>query len=492
MEYPVHLDLRESIDTETYNIDNCYVIGSWDNWKHPHPISQILYLYLKPQMYQFKCFHFQNDEKEWFLLPYSFYPTIIDTESQQVNNTLLVKLNDDSYSFEYDVYQNVGKFSTYSFVGQVYINGELSYDGELPNGNAIHYRDDDTMEYSGDTYEYLRHGKGLYLYKNGDKYDGEWYYNCRHGKGLLTCSNGDTYDGEWENDVFHGTGTYVTETYKYIGEFETGFKSGKGIITYKNGDIYEGACELDLPNGKGKMIYGNGDIYEGEWKDGKRSGYGIMKYVNQPDPFFKVGEYIGNWLDDKKHGHGTYNMSDLKYIGDFKYDMLNGNVYIYRKDNTLTPVYNGSMMNNMYHGNGIEYKELSDDSFIRFSGKFEYNMFVNGSVSKLVSYGYELMYDGDFVNNSLTNGKIYEKGKMIYQGDLKNGLRHGCGKEYKEFVLLYDGQWFNDKKHGFGTSYKNNKIHHNGIWKNGEEHNGPNDIYIFILTILFIILYFKF
>jgi hypothetical protein len=31
----------------------------------------------------------------------------------------------------------------------------------------------------------MKHGHGIYYYKNGDKYDGEWEKDLKHGVGLL-------------------------------------------------------------------------------------------------------------------------------------------------------------------------------------------------------------------------------------------------------------------------------------------------------------------
>ena len=44
--------------------------------------------------------------------------------------------------------------------------------------------------YTGDTKLGKRHGKGLYLYPNGDMYDGEWKWGKKHGFGKYTFSDG--------------------------------------------------------------------------------------------------------------------------------------------------------------------------------------------------------------------------------------------------------------------------------------------------------------
>ena len=66
----------------------------------------------------------------------------------------------------------------------------------------------------------------------------------------------------------------------------------------------------------------NGDVYVGEWIDGKRHGKG--SYVH------KVTEsasdlYVGDFKEDKKDGVGLYTFTDgVRYYGLFKNDKMHG------------------------------------------------------------------------------------------------------------------------------------------------------------------------
>ena len=44
---------------------------------------------------------------------------------------------------------------------------------------------------------------------------------------------------------------------------------GKGIFTWDNGKKYEGDYVDDKKEGHGVMIFPDGRIYDGHWKDGK-------------------------------------------------------------------------------------------------------------------------------------------------------------------------------------------------------------------------------
>ena len=68
--------------------------------------------------------------------------------------------------------------------------------------------------------------------------------------------------------------------------------------TYLNNDYYRGPLKNGLPNGKGIRYYPNGNIrYEGDFVVGKAKGQGKYTWENG-------NYYIGQWLNDKKHGKG--------------------------------------------------------------------------------------------------------------------------------------------------------------------------------------------
>ena len=113
-----------------------------------------------------------------------------------------------------------------------------------------------------------------YFYGDNDGiYIGElkntYFKWIKEGKGIYYYYNGNKYEGDWENDEI----------------------KGKGIYYYKNGDRYEGECKDDKAEGKGIFYYNNGDKFEGYWKNNKKDGKGIMYYNNG-----KKEE--GYWKDD--------------------------------------------------------------------------------------------------------------------------------------------------------------------------------------------------
>ena len=71
---------------------------------------------------------------------------------------------------------------------------------------------------------------------------------------------------------------------------------------------------------------------------------------------------------------------------------------------------------------------------------------MNMSVGKMFHENGTLMYEGDMKNGERHgNGKMYyENGTLMYEGDMKNGLPYGSGKTYRENgTLIYEGKMEN-------------------------------------------------
>lgn len=116
--------------------------------------------------------------------------------------------------------------------------------------------------------------------RNGT-YEGDIQDGKRHGRGTFVWDNGDTYSGEWDNGRIHGLGTFqFQEIGQYQGSFIDGKRSGQGTFTWVDGDNYEGAWENDLMVGIGKYTFAIGDAYEGEWAEGKMHGRGTYTFAD--------------------------------------------------------------------------------------------------------------------------------------------------------------------------------------------------------------------
>ena len=64
----------------------------------------------------------------------------------------------------------------------------------------------------------MRHGKGKFIWPDGEVYEGYWLFDKMHGFGRKIYEDGTVYTGGWLNSLHNG----------------------EGKITLSNGDTYEG------------------------------------------------------------------------------------------------------------------------------------------------------------------------------------------------------------------------------------------------------------
>ena len=146
----------------------------------------------------------------------------------------------------------------------------------------------------------------------------------------------------------------------------------------RSGNEYEGDLnEKNKPHGKGVMKYGYKEsVYDGAWLNGKRNGFGILKWPNGDS-------YTGQWKDDKYHGEGTYSTVNgftckglwekgkmngngeekfadgNSYVGEFKNDRRDGHGTYTLANGALA--YEGGFKNGKAHGEGKQHFYLKED-----------------------------------------------------------------------------------------------------------------------------------
>lgn len=142
------------------------------------------------------------------------------------------------------------------------------------------------------------------------------------------------------------------------------------------------------------MTYANGDKYEGEWLDNKRHGFGT--YWKREAGKFRV-EYNGTWVQGKKQGFGVhYNAAGERYEGEW--------------------------LGNRRHGKGRQ------------------------------TFG----------------GRLDGVGADVYEGDWAEGQRCGEGTMQYANGDVFRGRWREDDKHGAGTYYYEVKqTRYDGVWDGG-------------------------
>jgi hypothetical protein len=101
-----------------------------------------------------------------------------------------------------------------------------------------------------------------------------------------------------------------------------------GVIFFANGK-YVGEFQNNKPHGHGEGVTNTGIKYVGEHRDGKVHGQGTWTH---PDGF----KYVGEYKDSARNGQGTYYFPDgSRYVGEWRDDTRNGQGIQYRADGTV-------------------------------------------------------------------------------------------------------------------------------------------------------------
>mmetsp|Transcript_35778 Transcript_35778/g.92020 ORF Transcript_35778/g.92020 Transcript_35778/m.92020 type:complete len:260 (-) Transcript_35778:95-874(-) len=181
-------------------------------------------------------------------------------------------------------------------------------------------------------------GRGKAAYLNGDSYDGDYVEGFRRGKGTYTFKkHGDTYQGHYVENKKDGFGKmqYKQGTGEEEEEAEEGAPKRGGTYV---GHFTEGKRGCKALDGEGvadgTFTYINGDEYVGQWLNGKKHGKGTYTYAK--DGTQLAGEWENGKITNGKwiFPNGTF------YSGKFRYNKPFGKgVWVFQNGNQLTGDY---------------------------------------------------------------------------------------------------------------------------------------------------------
>ena len=380
-------------------------------------------------------------------------------------------------SFAYGKYEGSGK-KIINKDKNWYFYGQFE-DGKMKGKGQIFIKNKIIFEGEFDNNQMV--GNGKYFYLNGQYYIGQLKDYKREGKGtIFNEDNTIEYEGEFIADKKNGKGKYyIKDGSYYIGEFKDDEMDGKGKIYDKEGNILFDGCFLKgLKEGEGTVTMKDYSFF-GKFKDDKFDGEGLMIYEDGD-------EYEGEFKNGVKDGKGKFSSKDYIYEGTYLNNKKHGQGIIYKKDDIdkKNPIYNGNFVNDVYEGKGKLKLKTKDEDDLYYEGEFK-NGKKHGEGKIFDKYN-KIIYDGHFVDDEYEgeNEKhLFEDGGY-YLGQFKNGKCHGKGVIYDENnEVVYEGDFINGKEDGFGTLYfsleeiDNKKCYYIGQFKNGE-YNGKGDIYL--------------
>ena len=150
-----------------------------------------------------------------------------------------------------------------------------------------------------------RHGRGLFIWEDGESYLGYWANDKREGEGTNTYANGNTYQGYYKNGKKEGLGVYKWKNGDlYSGNWKNDMKDGKGLYEFANGDVYDGMFKNDKINGNGLYTWANKIGYKGQFKNNTVEKNGILRYTltkdNDDNIIFKNKENNNSSINKKE------------------------------------------------------------------------------------------------------------------------------------------------------------------------------------------------
>lgn len=172
-------------------------------------------------------------------------------------------------------------------------NGDFykgSYDSQgLRHGYGLYMFRDGTR-YLGNYHHGQRSGYGLMSYIDGSKYAGTWHNNLKHGYGLYTYRNGALYEGQWFENRRHGIGTYDEENSSFYGTWIKGQRCGPAEINVKFFQLYA-IYQDHCPVGPALFTFGE------KWMCG---GYFLKETsMDKSSPSFWVPQQIARYDPSK-------------------------------------------------------------------------------------------------------------------------------------------------------------------------------------------------
>ena len=180
--------------------------------------------------------------------------------------------------------------------------------------------------------------------------------------------------------------------------------------------------------------------------------------------------FKGIYLNDKKWNGFGIELDEFCHII-FEGEYSNGKLWkgkVKKFDNNGNILYDSDLSDGKRNGQG---KEYNSEGKLIFEGQYldgkrtkgiEYNNSEDNGKNEKKIFNKELdilnIHDneGVLVENieSFSGlGKEYLGNQLIYEGEFKNGRKHGEGKEYFHEFLIYEGQYKNGKRNGKGIQY---------------------------------------
>lgn len=205
--------------------------------------------------------------------------------------------------------------------------------------------------------------------------------------------------------------------------------------------IYLGDFQAGKFSGIGKLGRFQGDqgqmIYYGSWLEGKKNHLGTHYY---PGGTY----YFGYWHDDHKEGEGKLIFADGEFIGSWLQDQRHGFGRLRKTQSALSVVYEGDWTHDQLPKGRITYSDLQGNELGRYEGDLK-----QGLKHGLGTYYWpKASFEGSFAQDSFSGEGTLRVGKTSLRGlfsesnerEVKGEIVYECGDVFEGVVALREGK----------------------------------------------------
>lgn len=216
-------------------------------------------------------------------------------------------------------------------------------------------------------------------------------------------------------------------------------------------NLYTGLVNYDMKRDHvGIHKYENGDIYLGEWKDNKRHGHGIyLHYKPKEKNIIMIEMFLGKWAEDKPANEGVYcwieekekNYDFMKsgfhaFVGELNEDSFKRGIYLSKTGEEKFYIYYGAFKDGL----------KNDEQCYFYDNDFTIDRVFRGRITDdVVQEGFFVSFHQDDIDDTVyLKFNKGEPSEVALRSTMEKDTVKKIDEECLHFrEILYEEDWFN-------------------------------------------------